>query len=189
MVLSPEDLLPSVYMCLNRLAPAYEGMELGIGESLLIKAIAQTTGRSVAQIKTDSSKKGDLGIVAETSRSGQRTMFQPAPLTVQAVFEKLKNIAQMTGNQSMGKKVEKIQSMLVACKQSEARYLIRSLAGKLRIGLAEQSVLQALAQACVMTPPAQEYPPEIRIAFKDASSDKFKEVLEKEALKLKTAYW
>ncbi len=188
MVLSPDDLLPSVYMCLNKLAPAYEGIELGIGETLLMKAIAQTTGRSVAQIKADASKKGDLGIVAEESKGSQRVMFQPAPLTIPAVFEKLKVIAKMTGNQSMGKKVEKIQAMLVACKQSEARYLIRSLAGKLRIGLAEQSVLQALAQACVMTPPVQDYPPEIISAFKDTSTDKFKEALEKEALALKTAY-
>ena len=189
MVLSPDDLLPSVYMCLNKLAPAYEGMELGIGETVLMKAIAQTTGRSVAQIKTDASKKGDLGIVAETSRGGQRVMFQPAPLTIPKVFAELKWIANLKGNKSQDEKVKKIQGMLVACKQSEARYLIRSLAGKLRIGLAEQSVLQALAQACVMTPPAQEYPPEIRMAYKDQTADKFKEVLEKEALKLKTAYW
>ena len=132
---------------------------------------------------------GDLGIVAETSKGSQRTMFQPAPLTVQSVFGKLKDISSMTGNQSMGKKVEKIQAMLVACKMAESRYLIRSLAGKLRIGLAEQSVLQALAQACVMTPPTQEFPPKILSAYKDQTSDKFKEALEKEALKLKTAYW
>merc|ERR1719175_320738 len=92
MVLSPDDLLMSVYLCLNKLAPAYEGIELGIGESLLIKAIAQTTGRSVQQIKADVGVKGDLGIVAETSRGTQRTMFQPAPLTVPNVFKQSKEI-------------------------------------------------------------------------------------------------
>lgn len=188
LVLTPDDLLPSVYMCLNRIAPAYEGKELGIGDQVLMKAIAQTTGRSLQHIKADVGKKGDLGIVAETSRGTQRIMFQPAPLTVAGVFSKLKEIGEMTGHSSMNKKTEKIQSMLVACRQSEARFLIRSLAGKLRIGLAEQSVLQALAHACVQTPPCQDYPPEIRTAFKDASSDKFKEALEPQALKLKTAY-
>merc|ERR1719150_2870581 len=119
-------------------------------------------------------------------------MFQPAPLKISAVFKKLKEIAEMTGHSSSNKKISTIQSMLVACRQKgpEARYLIRSLQGKLRIGLAEQSLLQALAHACVMTPPAQgpSFPPKTLIAFKNASTDQFKEALEKPALKLKTAY-
>jgi len=187
-VQTPADLLPSVYMTLNRLAPAWEGVELGIGESLLMKAIAQSTGRSVAQIKEDAGRLGDLGLVAEQSRGAQRTMFQPAHLTVQSVFSKLGEIAALTGHSSGTKKVEKIQALLVACRGSEARYLIRSLAGKLRIGLAEQSVLQALAQAVVQTPVGQTYPPATHTSHKSVDSDKFKEELAKESLKLKTSY-
>ena len=44
-VLTPDELLPCVYLCLNKLAPAYEGVELGIGETVLMKAIAQCTGK------------------------------------------------------------------------------------------------------------------------------------------------
>ncbi|XP_014479873.1 PREDICTED: DNA ligase 1 isoform X2 [Dinoponera quadriceps] len=187
-VLSPTDLLPSVYLCLNQLAPAYEGIELGVADTNLMKAIAQCTGRTLAQIKADVQQIGDLGMVAESSRSNQRTMFQPAPLTVPNVYAKLKEIAQMTGHSSLAKKLDKIQTLFVACRNIEAKYLIRSLAGKLRIGLAEQSVLQALALACAMTPPEQSYPPEIVNASKEMSSERFKEKYDEIALILKTTY-
>ena len=188
MHVTPGDLLASVYMTLGRLAPAWEGVELGIGDSILMKAIGVSCGRSVAQIKSDTEKLGDLGLVAEQSRGGQRTMFQPAILTVPAVFRKLREIAAITGTSSGSKKVDLIQSVLVACRGSEARYVIRSLAGKLRIGMAEQSVLQALAQATVQTPLGQEFPPEVHTSYRHTDTDKFKEVLKKEDLKLKTAY-
>lgn len=97
-LLSPNDLIACVYLSLNQLAPAYEGLELGIAETSLMKVIMQTTGRSMAQIKADSQSTGDLGIVAERSKSNQRMMFVPAPLTVEAVFTRLKEIAKMSGH-------------------------------------------------------------------------------------------
>jgi DNA ligase-1 len=46
------------------LSPDYVGIELGIGESLLVKAIAESTGRSQSVIKSELKAEGDLGLVA-----------------------------------------------------------------------------------------------------------------------------
>ncbi|KAI9030313.1 DNA ligase 1-like protein [Hyaloraphidium curvatum] len=151
--LSPENLLETVYLCLNKIAPDYEGHELGVGVTILMKAIAGATGRSVPAIKSSMEEVGDLGEVAETSRNNQRTMFKPKPLTVPQVFKTLKEIASFSGQKSQEKKVEKIQSMIAACNGSEAKFLIRSLEGKLRIGLAEKTVLVALGHAAVLARP------------------------------------
>lgn len=66
-VLSPDDFLHCVYLCLNRVAPEYEGIEMGVGETLLMKAVAQATGRTVDKIKAEVAIKGDLGLVSEVS--------------------------------------------------------------------------------------------------------------------------
>ncbi|KAI8334194.1 ATP-dependent DNA ligase [Chlamydoabsidia padenii] len=150
---SPDSLLEILYMCISKLCPDYEGLELGIGESLLMKAIAKSTGRAMKALKDDYVTIGDLGTVAKNSKSSQRTLFKPKPLTTSHVFKTLKDIAKLSGQSSQNKKVDKIQGLLVACQENEAKYVIRQLEGKLRIGLAEQTVLSALAQASVMVKP------------------------------------
>jgi DNA ligase-1 len=96
--LTPANLLHCVYLTINRIAPDYEGLELGIGEGLLVKAIAESSGRSVAQIKSELEKTGDLGDIAQRSKGAQPTMFKPSPLTVPGVFKSLKEIATTSGH-------------------------------------------------------------------------------------------
>lgn len=164
MRLTPDDLLPTVLLMINKLAPDYSGIELGIGESLIMKAIGETTGRSLQVIKADQKEIGDLGLVALKSRSTQPTMFKPKPLTVRGVHQGLMGIATVSGSGAQGRKVDGIKKLLAASDThnkgklditkdkggpSEAKYLIRFLEGKLRLGLAEKTVLVSLAQAIV----------------------------------------
>ncbi|PLN84898.1 ATP-dependent DNA ligase [Aspergillus taichungensis] len=166
--LTPQDLLPTVQLMINKLAADYAGVELGIGESLIMKAIGESTGRSLAVIKTDQHEIGDLGLVAAKSRSNQPTMFKPKALTVRGVHEGLLTIAKTQGHGSQEKKVSGIKKLLSAADAesagkgskgiditkdkggpSEAKFIVRFLEGKLRLGLAERTVLVALAQAVV----------------------------------------
>lgn len=77
--------------------------------------------------------------------------------------------------------------MLVLPAEGSGRGIHRSLAGKMRIGLAEQFVLQALAQACLQTPSRPPHTAHTH-RLKSADNDAFKEKLGPLALKLKTAY-
>ncbi|KAF9327872.1 hypothetical protein BG006_008874 [Podila minutissima] len=176
--LSPESLLTVIYLSINKLCPEYEGLELGIGESLLMKAIAESTGREMKKIKESYAEIGDLGVVAMNSRSNQPTMFKPKALTIPHVFKTLKDIASLSGNSSQKQKVDKIKVLLVSCRNKEAKYLMRSLEGKLRIGLAERTVVVALAQAIVLSRPD----------IKKLSKEKLQTELEEAASVVKSVY-
>lgn len=162
--LTPDDLLPTVMLMINKLAADYAGIELGIGESLIKKAIGESTGRSLAVITQDQKEIGDLGLVAVKSRANQPTMFKPKPLTIRGVLKGLIEVATTSGHGAQGAKVDKIKKLLSAADgqtsgkvdiakdkggASEAKFIIRFLEGKLRLGLAERTVIVSLAHAIV----------------------------------------
>ena len=144
---TPEDLLPIVYLSTNALAPAHEGIELGIGDATIIKALSECTGRTEKKIKDDLKREGDLGVVALSSRSTQSTLVQPKPLLVRQVFQDFKAIAMTSGQSSVERKKKIIKRLLTSSKKTEATYVVRALQGKLRIGSSELTVLPALSKA------------------------------------------
>jgi DNA ligase-1 len=189
--LTPHELVPCIYLCTNDLAPAYEGIELGVGDSILMKAVGNATGRTTQQIKARIEELGDLGEVAYESRGKQKTLsFAKASkrLSVLQVFDKFTEIAKMSGNKSQQRKVDIIQSLIVACRESEAKYMVRALGGKLRIGLAETSVLVALGHAITFTPPSSVLPLAVVDASKGVKEEVWKGMCEENVLKMKTVF-
>lgn len=146
---TPVDLLPTIYLVINRLAPAHEGLEIGVGDALLLQALADATGRSLSKLREDYHRTGDLGDVAVHSRTTQRTMFAVPRLTIRNVYNELLAIARASGKAMQEEKRRRIQKLLVAAKNNEAKFIARALQGRLRIRLAEKTVILALAAAFV----------------------------------------
>ena len=147
--LSPDELLLVIHLMINKLAADFEGVEMGIGESLLMKAIGESCGRSMERIREDQRECGDLGLVAMKSRKKQQTLFVPQALTIAVVHEGLLSIAKIKGEGGQGRKVSAIRKLLAAAKGDEAKFLIRGLEGKLRLGLADRTVLVSLSSAMI----------------------------------------
>ncbi|KAF5727475.1 DNA ligase 1-like [Tripterygium wilfordii] len=165
---TPEDLVAVLYLLANRIAPAHEGLELGIGEPSLIKALAESYGRTEKQIKNQNKELGDLGLVAKGSRSSQLMMRKPNALTIAKVLDTFRLIAKESGKDSQEKKKNHIKGLLVAATDCEPQYLIRLLQAKLRIGLAEQTLLAALGQAAVYTEKHSKPPLDIQSPLEEA---------------------
>ena len=118
-----------------------------VGDAMLTRSVGEATGRSEKWIKSTLKEEGDLGRVAVLARVNQKTLFTPKPLTAARVLSTFHKIASTKGERSGEEKRNKIKQLLVSCRENEAGYVVRALQGKLKIGVAEQSVLVALGQA------------------------------------------
>jgi DNA ligase-1 len=146
---TPKDVIDKVaYLTQGKLYPDFVGIEIGVAEKLAIRVIAKAVGTDETQIEQEMKKTGDLGTTAQTflEKRKQQTFFQQ-PLTVEKVYETLDKMARATGAGSMDTKINQLSGLLTDATPKEAKYLIRTVTGELRLGIADMTVLDALAIA------------------------------------------
>jgi len=62
---APSEARQLIYIIEGNVAPAHEGLDVGIGEKFAIRAIAKTSGYTERQVASGAKKSGDLGTTAE----------------------------------------------------------------------------------------------------------------------------
>jgi len=143
---TPTDLLPTVaLLCQGQIAPDFAGVELGLAERLAARAVAQAVAVSGEQVLAGAREAGDLGVAAEQlleATAGSR----PASLEVGVVFDTLHQIARAEGPGSQARKLAPLVGLLAQATPLEARYLVRTVTGTLRLGIGTATILDALAE-------------------------------------------
>jgi DNA ligase-1 len=144
------EVVQATYLAVGRIAPNYEGAELNVGGSTVSKAIVAASGVSESRLSQLYQQLGDVGDVAQACKRTQAMLHRPAPLTVPGVFTALRQLAAEKGQGAAGRRQRAVLSLLTACRESETRYLTRTLVQALRVGANWRSVIPALAKAVVL---------------------------------------
>jgi DNA ligase-1 len=146
---TPKEIIDKVvYLTQGKIYPDFVSLEIGIAEKLAIKALARASGRKESEIEEDITKTGDIGETAQNfiTNKRQATFFQK-PLTVQRVYETLDKMAKASGSGAVDLKTALLAGLLADAAPKEAKYILRAITGNLRLGIADMTVLDALAIA------------------------------------------
>lgn len=140
---SAGEIQPLTYLIQGRLAPFFEPVEIGMGEKLVMAAIAEASGRPAAEVSRLYDTLGDLGLVAD-GVSSQPSAGTPS---INDVHSQLTEIAASSGPGSVEKKRSLFASLLKELDGASAKHLVRIALGRLRLGIGDPTVLEALSFA------------------------------------------
>ena len=146
---TPADIIDKVtYLIQGKLYPDYEGVEMGVAEKMVLRAIASSSGKDVSDIVRIYQKTGDLGeATLEVMKSKSQSTLFSEPMTVERVYSTFDKVARTTGAGSQEIKLRLISSLLNDAMATEGCYIIKFVMGQLRLGIADYTVLDALAIA------------------------------------------
>ena len=143
-----ETMSKTIYLIQGKLRPNFEGVEIGIAEKLVIRAISKSSGSTIKKIESDYNDGGDLGkTAANILKQKTQTTFAAETITLERVYDTLLKISKLEGKGSQDMKIKYISSLLNDATPIESKFILKILLGTLRLGIAENTVMDALAIA------------------------------------------
>ena len=142
------ELSKIVLLLQGRVFPSYSESELGIATQMMIRAVSKASGFSTGKIEEMFKKTGDLGLTAEQCiKSKRQSSLLKKKLTVDHIFENLQKLSIISGEGSQDKKLDLISELIISAQPKEARYIVRTILGELRVGVAEGIIRDAIVNA------------------------------------------
>ena len=137
-----------MYLLLGSVFPEYSEKRIGISNQLAIQAISKSTGREKSEVVKAWKKIGDLGKVAEElTKHKRQSTLRSHTLTIKKVLDNIQRLPELVGKGTISKKLALITELLTSASPIEAKYIIRTLIGDLRIGVQESTIRDALNKA------------------------------------------
>ena len=137
---SPHEAEIICNISLGQLNPPHIGTQFNVAEKLMIKAIAHVLHVTEAHVQEKAKELGDLGSVFN-----DHALKNDKALTVQQVQMKLYDIEQISGTGSQDEKINQLSALLGSLDADSAKYVVRIVLGKLRLGFSDMTIIDALS--------------------------------------------
>ena len=146
--LNEKELKQIVYLLQGRVFPSYNRSKLGINDRLVIKSLSKVGGKSSKDVEQLLSDIGDLGDVSEKIKNmSSQSLLSKKELTIEKVVDNISNLANTEGKGAVDKKLQLILELISNANAKEAKYIVRTLIGDLRIGIKEGVIRDSIAKA------------------------------------------
>lgn len=140
--LTPDEIERVVYLLQGRVRPAYEGIDFGVAEKMIIKAAISALNIEKGFFEKEFKKLGDLGQTIEYFK-GQFTSFEEREMSVREVYDMFYKLATAGGAGSQEVKISLLAQLIRQLDPVSSRFLARLPTGDIRLGFSDMTVLDS----------------------------------------------
>ncbi|PIV11406.1 DNA ligase [Candidatus Roizmanbacteria bacterium CG03_land_8_20_14_0_80_35_26] len=140
--LTPDEIEKVVYLLQGKVRPAYEGIDFGMAEKMIIKAAVSALNIEKSFFEKEFKRIGDLGKTVEYFKKQYRS-FEEKDLETIVVYEIFYHLATSSGVGSQEVKINFLAQLIRQMDSLSSRFLVRLPTGNIRMGFSDMTVLDA----------------------------------------------